>query len=659
MELKKKLFRLLICAVLALVSEIFIFNFGTIRTLGNKEALLCEDLWINGPSEYETPHIVGEAPVENIFAEDIELTGADSFSLQPMLADEGNVYPYALPYYRIVPEVPESAYRDIYSYGRVRELYAYIDVPEGATLHIGRIRANIVKPFRFRPLRFLLLFAIAAFLCFSWGSLPLIPCRRKSPLQWACILLSLLALTLLGRKLSSTNERLMTDPPEHHSQYQELTEALEEGHVDLRRKPASEELLAKENPYDTLALLAEGADFRMDYAYYEGKYYVYFGIVPEVLFFLPWYELKGEMPENRQLMWRMYALLCAGAFLLLWELVWRFKKGDFPFLLYLAPAWGICLFSNHVFLVSRPDVYNIPLLSGVAFLFCGLGLCFAAAAREKAGRIALLAAGSFCLACVAGCRPQLILFMLPLLFLFLLGENAEGKLSLKERMIFTKKSIPETMALLLPVIPVAVLVCWYNAARFGSPLEFGATYSLTTNDMNLRGFNLDRLFRGLYAFLFQPPNTIGDFPYLTSSVLKGEYMGRNLVEFSFGGFFAAVPLLLVCFVPLFRKGMFTGRQQRAMVLSLLLAALVIAAFDVNGAGVLYRYTCDVAPGLLMAALILWLPLISVEGTARKLFSLLLLLCFFYSLQCFCASGDVYSLSEASPALFEKIRAFFT
>ena len=86
-------------------------------------------------------------------------------------------------------------------------------------------------------------------------------------------------------------------------------------------------------------------------------------------------------------------------------------------------------------------------------------------------------------------------------------ENS-GRLSFKKRELFGKKSIKETLALLLPVLPVAIAVCWYNQARFGSIFEFGATYSLTSNDMNLRGFNMDRLLRGLYCFLLQPADQI-------------------------------------------------------------------------------------------------------------------------------------------------------
>lgn len=49
---------------------------------------------------------------------------------------------------------------------------------------------------------------------------------------------------------------------------------------------------------------------------------------------------------------------------------------------------------------------------------------------------------------------------------------------------------------ILPYIIVAAGVMYYNAARFGSPFDFGANYNLTFNDMTLRGFRIDRFLYG-------------------------------------------------------------------------------------------------------------------------------------------------------------------
>ena len=103
------------------------------------------------------------------------------------------------------------------------------------------------------------------------------------------------------------------------------------------------------------------------------------------------------------------------------------------------------------------------------------------------------------------------------------------------------------------------------------------------------------------------------------------------------------------------------KELRLVWLGLLLPAVVIAGFDVNGAGVLYRYSCDPAPGMVAGAVLLWIPLLSEEkaGLSKKVFSLLLVQSLFYSLQVYCSpGGDVYSIYETSPVLFERIRAYF-
>ena len=63
---------------------------------------------------------------------------------------------------------------------------------------------------------------------------------------------------------------------------------------------------------------------------------------------------------------------------------------------------------------------------------------------------------------------------------------------LREKRLFTKRGITEAVAFVLPVVLVAIGLMWYNAARFGSPFDFGANYNLTSNDMTRRGFSVGR-----------------------------------------------------------------------------------------------------------------------------------------------------------------------
>ncbi len=312
-----------------------------------------------------------------------------------------------------------------------------------------------------------------------------------------------------------------------------------------------------------------------------------------------------------------------------------------------------CFFANNVFMISRPDIYNIPILAATAFLTAGCALYLKAADFKGKGDTAAACLGSFCLAATAGCRPQLLLYALPMLVLIMIQYvKKQG---------FDRKRIPALFAIFLPWVVMAIPVCVYNHARFGSVFDFGATYSLTSNDMNHRGFNAERLVRGLYCFLFQPPVYTTDFPYLKSSILKSSYMGKNLVEFTFGGIFAAIPLTLAVFFPFFGAGKKMGRQEKCIWQCLLLSSLVIAAFDVNNAGILYRYTCDLAPGMLYASMLVWIVLAGREkkaGAVGKVLPLLMVFSICFAFLVFVAGGDAINIHDGNPSLYEHIRSYF-
>ena len=82
------------------------------------------------------------------------------------------------------------------------------------------------------------------------------------------------------------------------------------------------------------------------------------------------------------------------------------------------------------------------------------------------------------MALVAGCRPQMVLFAVLALPIFRPRYITQKRLR-------SRAGAGECAAFLLPVVLVAVGLMWYNAARFGSPFDFGANYNLTSNDMTL------------------------------------------------------------------------------------------------------------------------------------------------------------------------------
>ena len=247
----------------------------------------------------------------------------------------------------------------------------------------------------------------------------------------------------------------------------------------------------------------------------------------------------------------------------------------------------------------------------------------------------------------------------------------------------TKAKIAEILSVCIPYALIAALVCWYNYARFGNILEFGAGYSLTTNDMNHRGFNLNRLLRGLFSFYFQPPVLTSDFPYIESAIVTSSYMGRNIVEFLYGGIFATNLICLSVFAPLFGFFKKMNLRSRVAYLIMLAASFVIAGFDVNGAGIIYRYTCDMVPGVIIAALIIWAYMLGynrnskivdsvsaketisvAENTTRanlacRLFAVGIIIGLFYSLMVLTGPAGAPTLKDDSVYTYELIRSYFS
>ena len=132
----------------------------------------------------------------------------------------------------------------------------------------------------------------------------------------------------------------------------------------------------------------------------------------------------------------------------------------------------------------------------------------------------------------------------------------------------------------MPYVLIAAGLMAYNALRFGSPFDFGASYSMTSNDMTHRGTNLERILYGIWYFLFEPMQLEGKFPYLQSASIATDYLGKLVTESWFGGIFACSMLTWGIFL--------LGRLKKNGVLSKeltwfccvsLAAALVIGCVD--------------------------------------------------------------------------------
>lgn len=399
---------------------------------------------------------------------------------------------------------------------------------------------------------------------------------------------------------------LMYDLYNTNHQYGLLAENLAVGKTYLSLDP-DPRLYEAANPYDQDSRADTEAIFLWDAAYYNRRYYVYFGVVPCLMFQLPYYLAVGKTDLPVYVDCLFFAILfAAAAFLVVDQLVRRWYPRASKAVYYLSGA-AILFGTPLLYTTSRPAIYSTAIISADAFMMLGFWQWLKAAntpADERSpakGLIRHLMLGSFFMALTAGCRPTELIYIFLCLPLFY-------DLYIRRRRLKTRRGKMEILLFLVPFIVIAALQMRYNDLRFGSPINFGANYNLTTNDMTKRGCSPWRIMPALHSLLFQPPLISSVFPYICEIVPTTNLVGTHITQPTFGGILTAVPACWILYLtPVFRRRIKADKHALWYIeLYMLAAAVIVTIADAQIAGILYRYIMDFAPGLLTAAVVLFM-----------------------------------------------------
>jgi len=593
--------------VVTFLLEILLFNLSAIRSMGNQPTDITSLFALGEGISYCEEHgkYVIEAEEVSIHASQIGAEVRNMYlnlmfeenivEYQISLTDDGNSKQYNMAGQTLLNYYEGSKYITIHPYGNVRSMSILFRATPGTEFSMGNIMINAKQPINIRWIRVGCLFALLSLLALmrkdSSIHTRVFDARdTKQLLLGIGICVVCLGLTWLVWK--SNVDYWRTDNV--NGNYYNITHALSEGHFDINPSP-SEKLMSLENPYDYYAREANDVMEAWDTAYYNSKFYCYFGIVPVLLTYLPGYIVTGTMPENVTVALTFSLFMVTGCFFLVYQMIKRWCK-QVPFFLWPVLSVIMCFAENFFYLYMRPDFYNIPILTANALTVWGLGLWLRGLNGETKKWIWYML-GSLCMSLVAGSRPQMVLISVLAIPLF-------WQEVIVQRELFSKKGLRDTVAICMPYIIVAAGLMYYNYARFGSPFEFGAIYNLTTNDMTRRGFNLDRLGGGIFTLLFQPPIYLATFPYLQGAVISSRYMGKMIVEFVYGGIFATNMITWLNVSIFHIKDILKKYKVWFVVIVSLILALVLGCIDATIAGILQRYTADIAFMVVLPACII-------------------------------------------------------
>lgn len=353
--------------------------------------------------------------------------------------------------------------------------------------------------------------------------------------------------------------------------YEQMTEFMLQGHLDYIGE-TDPKMLELENPYSPEERESAGVGFPWDWAYYKGHYYMYFGIVPVLLAFLPYRLLLGNVPATYRVSQLFAGLYIAGlAATFFWWSKNRFRKMTLGEMVCLLVSFSLV---STVYVAKFPILYQTPVVCGMCLEIWSLFFFTKAVWEERNERSALRLAffGSFLGALSFGCRPTLALanlLVIPMLIHFLRGKRMTWKLLAR---LFLAAS---------PYFLVAAGLMLYNYVRFENPFEFGHSYQLTLADQTKLGNVIDvgKVITGIFQQLFAIPGIDGTFPYIRLGT----------------GILISCPLLLFAFICMGKGKQPDLRNQESFAFRILIsmiALLIIAIHFIKTPGVWDRYRSD-------------------------------------------------------------------
>lgn len=623
---------------ISIVLELTVFNFRFYQSLNNRPIhdIEAEFVGLEDKGDGHYTVLSDEAYIEMKFPfQELENVHIDMQQDKPSgiytngvkvylyVADEGNHFYYGMPEKLVIHDIQTSQYHKLHCAGKAYQLKVVVDPNlAGTDIIIHDLSLNVKRPLYFSKYRVLSVWLLMLFVYvyrpksvfyqYDYGLKKL--WQKAAVICFAVVEISMLSFLVM----QSNYSREPSSTP-----YVSLARSLAKGQVYLDETP-SDELIALDNPYDTDLRRAKEVEYVWDQAYYDGKYYVYFGVAPVIVFYLPYYLITGNDFIPQTDIYIMIALFVVGSLLLMHELIKRFFH-KIPFILFMLTGAVFINGAGALYLVLHPNHYTIPILMALVFAIFGIYLWISSIDnrlhRLKRWRLFM---GSLCIAAIAGCRPQIVLagFLAFPIFIpyFAYGIRKEG---VKYRYAV------DIGVFLFPVLIVAALLMYYNYARFGSVFDFGANYNLTTNDMTKRGFVLERTGFGVFTMLFQPPAIMAQFPYLTETLLKTEYMGRTITERMYGGLIANNWIIIFGLMFYKVKNQLREKKLYVPVIMSLIFGFVITVADVQMAGILPRYISDFAMFFFLPALIVIYALLEKNSAGtdrRRLNTLIVLLC---------------------------------
>lgn len=369
-----------------------------------------------------------------------------------------------------------------------------------------------------------------------------------------------------------------------------------------------EQFLNLDNPYDSTIRNNEGWRSYIDYSYYNGKFYSYFGIAPIILLMLPFRLLTGYYLDNFVANFIFFIILTFIFAKLYRMLIKRYVK-KISYFNFVLGFFTIFLSSIMMYLV-RGMVYDIVTICAILFTMLSyiLILSIYNNSREKVYRKILFC--SICMGLIALSKPSYICYYIVLFYLLI---NLKKELDRKEFINCIKIFV-------IPITLIAIFQMWWNYIRFDSLFSFGDKYQLTTFNMkNLTYISPLKMINGICQYLFTlPVLNFAQFPFVSIRDYNWISLDFNVIMYDYTvlGIFVA-PISWIYFMyHSVKKYLKLSKELSKTIFVLMITCSILLLINIRN-GVAEIYVTDIKIFLYTFAMILYLKIL--ENTKNPLF----------------------------------------
>lgn len=514
--------------------------------------------------------------------------------------------------------------------------------------HIKNIVFNAPPAWTFSPLRMLLIALILllppVFSSMGWRTLLYDPQnkRHRYAVRSIVILTVLFAMIFAGLFLPKEEaiEYPLKSGVRYYQPYIQQFDAFMKGqlHLDV---PVSDAMLELENPYDYDSRV--DASPLWDRAYYDGKYYSYFGIAPVLLVYVPFYLLTGTLPTDSVVM--AFFLILSAIFIPLAVFKWAdlHEKRTLPIPLLMLGALA-AFFSSMVLLIARgvTPFYYIATAAASAFLACFLFLLMKAVEQVRLrDRCIFFVLAGLLYGALLHSRLNIALLaafiVVPFLVFRVLKKRTDKQESdaesdeepneqkplpvlarIRAFLAPPKELIPSLLALGLPVVIALGAALVMNLLRFDSLFEFGTSYQLTVSDIRYNTLSLINLFPALWHYFFFPLQDSTQFPFIGLQRLSMNDYGHFVYIDAGLGLFSLPLFCALLLAPVARFMKKRTAYEKALLVSLLIGLVVLALLNFSLGGAIFRYTADLTVlGAIGAVAFLFALYTTLTGTDKR------------------------------------------